>query len=155
MAPSSRALTRGAVSSVGFRWAGGCRFAVLRPACDRAEQKGFVHGRPRRPWHAICTPVQATWTGDRILEAGVNVQRDFLSLMVMTAASASAAMGQRATPIPEMSGSWNHASLNGLELPLTGPGPVRNSSRLREGPQASVGNGAQLVGDYTSRTRPV
>src|SRR3984885_2363552 len=52
--------------------------------------------------------------------------------------------------IPDFSGSWNHTSLNGLELPLSGPGPVRNKSRRRAQPQAGVGNGTQLVGDYTN-----
>jgi len=52
--------------------------------------------------------------------------------------------------IPDFSGIWAHPTLNGLEQPLSGPGPVRNKSRLREGPQAGVGNWAQLVGDYTN-----
>jgi hypothetical protein len=52
--------------------------------------------------------------------------------------------------IPDFSGSWAHPTLNGLEPPLSGPGPVRNTSRLRAGPQAGVGNWAQLVGDYTN-----
>jgi hypothetical protein len=51
--------------------------------------------------------------------------------------------------IPDFSGSWSHASLNGLQLPQSGPGPVKNTSRLRTGPQAGVGNMRQLVGDYT------
>ena len=33
--------------------------------------------------------------------------------------------------IAEFSGSWAHPTLNGLESPLSGPGPVRNKSRLR------------------------
>jgi hypothetical protein len=53
-----------------------------------------------------------------------------------------------AASVPDFSGSWSHSSLNGLELPRSGPGPVRNRSRLRTGPQAGVGNLAQLVGDY-------
>src|SRR6516164_1424862 len=52
--------------------------------------------------------------------------------------------------IPDFSGSWAHPTLNGLEPPPSGPGPVRNTSRLRTGPQAGVGNWAQLVGDYTN-----
>jgi hypothetical protein len=43
-----------------------------------------------------------------------------------------------------LSGSWSHAALNGLELPLSGPGPVRNISRLPDG----TGNPQLLVGDY-------
>jgi hypothetical protein len=95
----------------------------------------------------------------------MNVQlRHFLLLVTLATAAATPASGQTAVPavtptdtstpssasIPDFSGSWNHASLNGLELPLSGPGPVRNRSRLRTGPQAGVGNGRQLVGDYTN-----
>src|SRR5580704_8295739 len=75
-------------------------------------------------------------------------RRDFLLIITLaTAAAATPAFGQGVAPtvgaadkstasdasIPDFSGSWNHASLNGLELPLSGPGPVRNSSRLRTG----------------------
>jgi hypothetical protein len=92
----------------------------------------------------------------------MNVQRDFLLLVILAAAAATPAWGQKpaaeatggltpsAAPIPDFSGSWNHASLNGLELPLSGPGPVRNKSRRPIGPQAGAGNGTQLVGDYTN-----
>src|SRR6266446_6615619 len=87
-----------------------------------------------------------------------------LLLVTLATAGATPALGQTATPavtptdtgtpsgasIPDFSGSWSHASLNGLELPLSGPGPVRNRSRLRAGPQAGVGNIRQLVGDYTN-----
>ena len=93
----------------------------------------------------------------------MNVQpRIFLLSVALTTVAAMPAFGQPSpsaiTPndrgtsggasIPDFSGSWNHTSLNGLELPSSGPGPVRNRSRLRTGPQAGVGNGAQLVGDY-------
>ena len=90
----------------------------------------------------------------------MNVPRDLLLLAVV--ATAMPAFGQHATPeasgnigpgiaaIPDFSGSWNHTSLNGLELPLSGPGPVRNRSRRPTGPQAGVGNSTQLVGDYTN-----
>ena len=81
----------------------------------------------------------------------MNLQRDFLLLMTLSSAAAAPAVGQTAAPsIPDFSGPWNHASLNGLELPLSGPGPVRNRSRQLTGPQAGVGNRAQLVGDYTN-----
>src|SRR6266436_85150 len=90
--------------------------------------------------------------------------RDLLLLVTLATAAATPAPGQTAAPavtptdtgapsgasIPDFSGSWSHASLNGLELPLSGPGPVRNRSRLRTGPQAGVGNIRQLVGDYTN-----
>jgi hypothetical protein len=92
----------------------------------------------------------------------MNIQRDFLLLVTLAAAAATPAWGQTAAPeatgsvtqsaapIPDLSGAWNHASLNGLELPVSGPGPVRNRSRRPTGPQAGAGNGAQLVGDYTN-----
>jgi hypothetical protein len=81
----------------------------------------------------------------------MNVQRELLLLMTLSVAAATPAVGQTAAPsIPNFSGSWNHASLNGLELPLSGPGPVRNRSRRLTGPQAGVGNGTQLVGDYSN-----
>jgi len=91
----------------------------------------------------------------------MNVQRDFLWLVTLAVAAVTPAWGQTApreavsvtqsaAPIPDFSGLWNHSSLNGLELPLSGPGPVRNRSRRTTGPQAGVGNIAQLVGDYTN-----
>jgi hypothetical protein len=92
----------------------------------------------------------------------MNVQRDFLLLMILAAAAATPAWGQAAAPEaiggvtqsaapnPDFSGVWAHPSLNALELPLSGPGPVRNRSRRPAGPQAGAGNGAQLVGDYTN-----
>lgn len=46
--------------------------------------------------------------------------------------------------VPDLSGSWSHPALNGLELPLSGAGPVRNLSREPDG----VGNRQLLVGDY-------
>jgi hypothetical protein len=79
----------------------------------------------------------------------MNVQRELLLLMTLSVITATPALGQTAG-IPDFSGSWNHASLNGLELPLSGPGPVRNRSRRLTGPQPGVGNGGQLVGDYTN-----
>ena len=80
----------------------------------------------------------------------MSAPRDFLLLVALSLAVAAPAMAQTSAPIPDLSGLWNHASLNGLELPLSGPGPVRNTSRLKAGPQAGVGNMAQLVGDYTN-----
>jgi hypothetical protein len=92
----------------------------------------------------------------------MNVARDFLVLAALAAAAAAAVSTQvwgQAAPeagatqsaAPDFSGSWNHSSLNGLELPLSGPGPVRNRSRRPPtDAQAGVGNGAQLVGDYSN-----
>jgi hypothetical protein len=91
-------------------------------------------------------------------------QRNLLLLVILATLAATPALAQTTaiaitptdtgTPtgasIPDFSGSWSHASLNGLELPLSGPGPVRNTSRLRTGPQAGVGNIRRLVGDHTN-----
>ncbi len=93
-----------------------------------------------------------------------NRQRDFLSLVILAAMSMTSAFGQGVAPavgpassstrstasIPDFSGIWSNQALNALEPPLSGPGPVRNRSRLRTGPQAGVGDGRQLVGDYTN-----
>jgi hypothetical protein len=76
--------------------------------------------------------------------------RDFFLLLILSLPSAAPAVAQTSAAVPDLSGLWNHASLNGLELPLSGPGPVRNKSRLKTGPQAGAGNIAQLVGDHAN-----
>jgi hypothetical protein len=82
------------------------------------------------------------------------------SLLIATLAAAAPALGQTAAPtdlptariaqdaapIPNLSGRWAHPYLPGFEPPRSGPGPVRNRSRLPNG----VGNFQQLVGDYTN-----
>jgi len=50
----------------------------------------------------------------------MNAQRAFLLLLTLSVAAAAPPMGQTASSISNFSGSWNHASLNGLELPLSG-----------------------------------
>src|SRR5260370_4582581 len=84
--------------------------------------------------------------------------RDFL--LCATLAAATPAFGQTAAPsvppaagvvqdaasIPDFSGRWAHTYLTGFEPPRSGPGPVRNKSRLPSG----VGNFQLLVGDYTN-----
>jgi hypothetical protein len=87
----------------------------------------------------------------------MNLQRDFLLLVTLTAAATPAlaqttlAVGpaasgkQGAAAIPDFSGVWRHPSLPGFEPPASGPGPVTNRSR-RDG----VSNYNQLVGDYTN-----
>jgi hypothetical protein len=47
------------------------------------------------------------------------------------------------TPIPDFSGVWAHPFLTGFEPPASGPGPVTNRSRRRDG----VANFQRLVGD--------
>jgi hypothetical protein len=80
----------------------------------------------------------------------MNAPRGLLLLVTLSVTTAAPAIAQITAPIPDFSGSWSHTSVNGLELPTSGPGPVRNSSRLRTGPQAGVGDGARLVGDYAN-----
>jgi hypothetical protein len=94
-----------------------------------------------------------------------NRQRAFLLLMISAAAYLTSAWGQGVAPAvgpagsstrsaesaPDFSGAWSNEALNALEPPLSGPGPVRNRSRVRRGAQAGVGDSSQLVGDYTNR----
>jgi hypothetical protein len=71
-----------------------------------------------------------------------------VSLVVAIAAlSLNSGFGaaQTAPSIPDFSGIWAHPSL-GFGPPLSGPGPVRNTSRLPSG----AGNFDRLVGDYTN-----
>jgi hypothetical protein len=87
-------------------------------------------------------------------------RRDFLLLAALAIAAAAPAFGQTATPaerpaisgqpgatsIPDFSGIWAHPFLTGYEPPASGPGPVLNKSRRRDG----VANFGQLVGDYSN-----
>jgi hypothetical protein len=94
------------------------------------------------------------------MELGMNVQRHFLFLAALALIAAAPARAQTIATettgsvmeasIPDFSGLWNHTSLNALELPLSGPGPVRNRSRRIAGPQPGVGLNTQLVGDYSN-----
>jgi hypothetical protein len=80
-------------------------------------------------------------------------------LVALAAATATPAFGQAAqaqgnadnsrqsaAALPDFSGIWSHPYLTGFEMPFSGPGPVLNRSRSRNG----VGNFQQLVGDYTN-----
>jgi hypothetical protein len=51
-----------------------------------------------------------------------------------------------AVPVPNLAGKWAHPYLTGFEPPRSGPGPVRNRSRMPNG----KGNFQELVGDYTN-----
>ncbi|HEY6254581.1 MAG TPA: hypothetical protein VIY51_02200 [Xanthobacteraceae bacterium] len=87
----------------------------------------------------------------------MRARQDFLLLVALAAAAATAALGQTAAPtavpaagagarsIPDFSGVWAHPYLTGFEPPASGPGPVTNRMR-RNG----TGNFQQLVGDYTN-----
>jgi hypothetical protein len=91
----------------------------------------------------------------------MNMRRgSFLLLATMASAISTAAWTQAVSPaagpapggrpsaasIPDFSGTWAHPYLTGFEPPATGPGPVRNRSRRRDG----VANFQQLVGDYNN-----
>jgi len=89
----------------------------------------------------------------------MRMQRDFLLSVTLAAATATAALGQTATPsappagslaqgsasIPDFSGIWAHLTWPDVEPPLAGPGPVQNTSR-RNG----VSDVYQLVGDHSN-----
>ena len=91
-------------------------------------------------------------------------QRVFLLSVTLAAAAATPALGQDVAPaigpansgtqpaasIPNFSGMWSHPYWPGFEPPASGPGPVTNKLRLREGPQKGVSNPDRLVGDYTN-----
>ena len=89
----------------------------------------------------------------------MNVQRDFLLVVTLAAATAAPVFGQSVAPtvgsansgkesgasIPDISGKWLHPSIPGFEPLSSGPTSVVNRSR-RNG----TGNINQLVGDYTN-----
>src|SRR5258706_5477989 len=103
-------------------------------------------------------------------------REDFLLLVTLAAAVATPALGQTLIPaigqtgsstngdvsIPDFSGIWAHPFYPGFELPLSGPGPVTNRSRIRQffdndgRPRLRATNPLlvdrpnQLVGDYTN-----
>src|SRR5258707_12796218 len=70
----------------------------------------------------------------------------FLGLAAAAVVSLPTSGAQNAASFPDFSGIWVHPTLPGFEPPLSGPGPVRNRSRMPSG----VGNFNQLVGDYTN-----
>ena len=88
-------------------------------------------------------------------------RRDFLLLVTLGAVAAAPVFGQTVAPtvgspaiqeqsvtaLPDFSGIWGHPYLTGgFEQPLSGPGPVRNRARRRDG----VSSEYQLIGDYTN-----
>jgi len=80
----------------------------------------------------------------------MNARGDLLLLVILAAAAAAPALGQTpatggAASIPDLTGIWAHPGV-GFGLPLSGPGPVRNKSRLPSGQSDSD----MLVGDYTN-----
>jgi len=87
----------------------------------------------------------------------MNMQRDFLLLVTLVAATPALAqqtapaagpahVGTKGgAPIPDFSGTWRRSGLPWFEPPASGPGPVTNRSR-RNG----VSDYDQLVGDYAN-----
>jgi hypothetical protein len=86
--------------------------------------------------------------------------RQRLLLLATLAATVTPVLGQALAPaagssdggphsaasIPDFSGIWSHPYLTGFEIPLSGPGPVLNTQRQRNG----VANFQMLVGDYNN-----
>ena len=76
-------------------------------------------------------------------------RKRLLLAVLLIAAAAAPAFGQtaarNAASVPDFSGIWAHPAL-GFGPALSGPGPVRNKSRLPSG----AGNFDQLVGDYSN-----
>src|SRR5438067_9474422 len=89
----------------------------------------------------------------------MNVQRNFLSLVVLMGMAAMPVLGQVFAPqagpdgsvrpgaasVPDFSGIWAHLTWPDFEPPISGPGPVTNRSR-RDG----AGDNYELVGDYSN-----
>jgi hypothetical protein len=89
----------------------------------------------------------------------MNSRREFLWAMTLVGAVTTPALGQPTTPspastgsatqntasIPDFSGVWLHPGL-GFDLPFSGPGPVRNKTRLPSG----ASDFTLLIGDYTN-----
>ena len=96
--------------------------------------------------------------------------RTFLIATTSAAALfASSALAQQRsqgpTPAPDFSGIWGNPYLYGIEPPLSGPGPVVNTSRRRQGvdidgrplpPAMSplLSDARRLVGDYQPILKP-
>src|ERR1700730_3075995 len=89
----------------------------------------------------------------------MNLRPQFLLAMTLAGAVATPALAQTTAPsvgasgsrtqstasIPDFSGLWLHPGL-GFGPPLSGPGPVRNKTRLPSG----ASNFSLIVGDYTN-----
>src|ERR1700746_3545201 len=88
-------------------------------------------------------------------------RRHLLFVATVAMSSASAARGETTPPagplqapqsaasIPDISAIWTHAAL-GFESPISGPGPVRNLTRVKSGPNAGASDFNKPVGDYNN-----
>jgi hypothetical protein len=84
-----------------------------------------------------------------LLLVGLAAATSALAQDAAAQAGAASSATRSATWIPDFSGIWAHPTIPGFEPPASGPGPVVNKSRNREGPQ--TGRSAnQFVGDYTN-----
>src|SRR6202140_938938 len=84
------------------------------------------------------------------------------SAAALLLSSALAQEGSQGTAsVPDFSGAWGNPYLYGIEPPLSGPGPVVNKSRRRQGFDIDgrrlspanaplVSSAIQLVGDYAN-----
>jgi len=85
---------------------------------------------------------------------------DFLFVVTLATAAAAPALGQDAVPavgpanrsdiqgaasVPDFSGIWAHLTWPDVELPLSGPGPVKNLTRRNGVPDIY-----KLIGDYNN-----
>jgi hypothetical protein len=75
----------------------------------------------------------------------MNIRPQLLLAMILAGAIGVPALAQTTAPIPDFSGVWLHPGL-GFGPPLSGPGPVRNKSRLPTG----ASNFNLIVGDHTN-----
>ena len=67
--------------------------------------------------------------------------------MIVYAVTPTRSEAQSSAPVPDFSGVWRHGSLPWLIPPASGPGPITNRSRRKDGGQSNYG---ELVGDYTN-----
>ena len=68
------------------------------------------------------------------------------AILTFSAGTFGHQLGDETSFIPDFSGIWSPPYLTGFEIPFSGPRPVLNKSRRRDG----VANFQVLVGDYTN-----
>ena len=81
-----------------------------------------------------------------LIKSYLKVQSLIGGVMCAVLIASATAGADNKVAIPDFSGIWSHPFLTGFEPPQSGPGPVTNKSRRRDG----VANFQQLVGDYTN-----